>query len=194
MNRQASLSVPPASSPAAAVRRPPLLIFLHWATLVLLVLAVGLIFVREGVEEKAVRGVLLNLHRSLGLTIALLAVARLVLRLRVRPLPPAAPMTLPSRLAASSVHVVLYLLLFALPLLGWALSSANGKPVSFFGLATLPPLLEPDEDLGDAFEEYHEEAAWLLLGLVGVHAAAALHHHFVCRDNVLRAMLPTRRR
>ena len=49
---------------------------------------------------------------------------------------------------------------------------------------------EQDEDLGDSFAEYHEEAAWLLLGLIGVHAAAALFHHYVKRDNVLRAMLP----
>ncbi|WP_374265475.1 cytochrome b [Zoogloea sp.] len=176
--------------PAAGVRRPAALIFLHWATLALIALVVGIAFVREGIDEKAVRTALINLHRSLGLGILLLTLLRLGVRLARRPLPPSAEMSPLARLAASATHLALYALLFALPLIGWALSSANGKPVSFFGLVTLPPLVEQDEDLGDAFAEYHEGAAWLLIGLVGVHAAAALFHHFVKQDRVLRAMLP----
>lgn len=175
---------------AASLRRPAAVIFLHWLTLILIALVVGIVFVREGIEEKAVRTVLINLHRSLGLAVGLLAVARIGVRLAHRPLPPTAEMTPLARIAAEGAHLALYALLVALPLLGWALSSANGKPVSFFGLVTLPPVVEQDEDLGDTYAEYHEEAAWLLLGLISVHAAAALFHHYVKRDNVLRAMLP----
>lgn len=172
------------------VRRPALLIALHWVTLVVILLAVGLVFYRETVDDKAQRILLIALHKSFGLSVAVLAVARLSVRLFRRPLPPAADMSPLSRFAAEAAHVGLYVLLLALPLIGWGLSSANGKPVSFFGLVSLPPLVEPDGDLGDTFAEYHEAAAWLLLGLVGVHAAAALFHHFVRRDRVLRAMLP----
>jgi len=175
---------------SAGVRRPAALIFLHWATLILIALVVGIAFVREGIEEKAVRAVLINLHRSLGLAIALLAIVRIGVRLAKRPLPSSAPMSPLARLAAETTHLGLYVLLFALPLIGWALSSANGKPVGFFGLVTLPPLVDEDEDLGDSFAAYHEAGAWLLLAMVGLHAAAALFHHFVKRDNVLRAMLP----
>ncbi len=174
----------------ASLRRPAAVIFLHWLTLILIALVVGIVFVREGIEEKAVRTVLINLHRSLGLAVGLLAITRIGVRLANRPLPPTAEMSPIARLAAGGAHLVLYWLLIALPLLGWALSSANGKPVSFFGLVTLPPVVAQDEDLGDSFAEYHEEAAWLLLGLIGGHAAAALFHHYVKRDNVLRAMLP----
>jgi cytochrome b561 len=187
---------PGSTSPliSASVRRPRAMIFFHWATLVLIALVVGLIFVREGIDDKALRTVLINLHRSIGLSVALLALARIVVRIRNSPLPPSADMSLPAHLAAEAAHFLLYALLFALPLIGWALSSANGKPVSFFGLVTLPPLVGQDEDLGDDLAEYHEAGAWLLLALVGVHAAAALFHHFVKRDNVLRAMLPARQR
>lgn len=175
---------------AGASRRPAALIALHWATLIVILLAVGMVFYRETVDDKAQRVLLIALHKSFGLSVALLAVARLAVRLLRRPLPPAAGMSSLSRFAAETAHVGLYVLMLALPLIGWGLSSANGKPVSFFGLVSLPPLVEPDEDLGDSFAEYHEAAAWLLLGLVGVHAAAALFHHFVRRDHVLRAMLP----
>lgn len=175
---------------AGEVRRPALLIALHWATLVAILLVVGLVFYRETVDDKAQRILLIALHKSFGLSVALLAVARLLVRLFRRPLPPAADMSPLSRFAAEAAHVGLYVLLLALPLIGWGLSSAHGKPVSFFGLVSLPSLVEPDEDLGDTFAEYHEAGAWLLLGLVGVHAAAALFHHFVRRDRVLRAMLP----
>ena len=177
-------------SPSVGVRRPPSLIFLHWLTLLLIAAVLGLIFVREGIDEKALRTTLINLHRSLGLCVALLALARLAVRLAKRPLPPAADASPLEHFVAMAVHLALYVLMFALPLIGWALSSANGKAVSFFGLFTLPPLLEQDEDLGDAFAEYHEGAAWLLFVLVGAHAAAALAHHFIKRDGVLRAMLP----
>jgi len=61
--------------------------------------------------------------------------------------------------------------------------------VGFFGLVTLPPLVDEDEDLGDSFAAYHEAGAWLLLAMVGLHAAAALFHHFVRRDTVLLDML-----
>lgn len=175
---------------ASESRRPAALIALHWATLVFILLAVGMVFYRETVDDKAQRVLLIALHKSFGLSVALLAVARLAVRLLRRPLPPAAGMSSLSRFAAETAHVGLYVLMLALPLIGWGLSSANGKPVSFFGLLILPPLVEPDEDLGDSFAEYHEAAAWLFLGLVGVHAAAAFFHHFVRRDHVLRAMLP----
>jgi hypothetical protein len=80
-----------------------------------------------------------------------------------------------------------------LPLLGWALSNAEGKPVHLFGL-TLPALVSADEDLADTLQAWHLNAAWVLLGLVSLHVAAALWHHFVLRDEVLRRMLPKRRR
>jgi len=187
-----STSESPVIDSSAGLRRPRPMVFLHWATALLIALVIGIAFVRDGVEEKALRATLMNIHRSIGLTIALLAMARIVVRLAHRPLPPTGDMSPLARLAAELAHLALYVLLMALPLIGWALSCAHGKPVSLFGLVTLPVIVEEDEDLADDLAEYHENAAWLLIGLVGVHAAAALYHHFVRRDNVLRAMLPAR--
>lgn len=190
MNTSASgLAVGSPSSPTPQ-SHPAALIFIHWATLILIALAVGLVLLREEVEARELRTQLMNLHRSLGLTVAALAVARILLRWVTRPLASAAATSGLARLAATGVHLCLYGLLFALPLIGWALSNAHGHSVSFFGLVDLPNLVGADEDLGDQLEEWHEGAAGLLMGLVGVHAAAALWHHFACKDGVLRAMLP----
>lgn len=178
--------------PDQPVRRPRALVFLHWVTLLLIALTVGLAFVREGIEERTLRTLLINLHRSLGLAVGVLALARIVVRLAHHPLAPHDGMSLPARIAAEAAHLGLYVLLLALPAIGWALSSAHGAPVSFFGLFTLPSLVGRSEDLGDDLAEYHEDAAWLLLGLIAVHALAALWHHYVRRDEVLRAMLPAR--
>jgi cytochrome b561 len=97
------------------------------------------------------------------------------------------------RVAAGATHVALYALLLAMPLLGWALSNAQGKPVHFLG-ATLPALVGDDEDLADRLQAWHIDAAWVLLALVCLHVAAALFHHFVLRDGVLRRMWPKSRR
>jgi cytochrome b561 len=78
-------------------------------------------------------------------------------------------------------------------LLGWALSNAQDRPVHLFGL-TLPALVGADEDLADMLQTWHVDAAWVLLALALMHAVAALWHHFVVRDDVLRAMLPNRQR
>jgi cytochrome b561 len=94
---------------------------------------------------------------------------------------------------AGLTHLALYALLLALPVLGWAMSSASGTPVHFFGL-TLPPILGEDDDLADTLQVWHVNAAWALLVLATVHVAAALWHHFVRRDRTLRMMLPRRRR
>src|SRR2546423_11710167 len=86
----------------------------------------------------------------------------------------------------------MYASLLSLPILGWAATSAKGINVSLFGLAPLPALIAPDPDIADALLDYHQWGAWALLAVVGVHGLAALWHHFVRRDGVLAAMLPTR--
>ena len=95
------------------------------------------------------------------------------------------------RIAAWLTHAALYAALLALPLLGWALSDAAGKPPHLFGLA-LPALVAEDDDLADRLLAWHQDLAWVLLALVSLHIAAALWHHFIRRDDVLRAMWPAR--
>ena len=180
--------------PAPAGRRPALLVAFHWITVLALVAAVALALGREAVDEKALRAVLLNLHKSFGLLLLGLALVRIALRAFLHPLPAVAELPPLARLGAAATHGLLYLLLLAVPVCGWLLANSHGKPAGFFGLFTLPGLVDIDEDLGDLTSELHETGAYLLLGLIGLHITAALHHHFMLKDRVLLSMLPGLRR
>jgi cytochrome b561 len=94
------------------------------------------------------------------------------------------------RLLARLNHALLYVLLFAMPLSGWMMSSARGFPVSWFGFFTLPDLVPKNKPLYDALLTTHQTLAWVLAAVVTLHVAAALKHHFMLRDDVLRRMLP----
>jgi cytochrome b561 len=178
---------------ANELARPRKLVVLHWLTVFCVLAAVTFILTRDQIDGKAVRQWLLEGHRHFGLFVLLLFFARVVIRMRLGKLPHDNQASRVMRIAAGLTHVALYALLITLPLLGWALSSAQDKPVHFFGL-TLPALVGADEDLADTLQAWHLDAAWVLLGLVSLHVAAALWHHFVLRDGVLRLMLPKRRR
>ena len=184
---------PPGENGEGASTRPARLVVLHWLTLLCVVSGVVLILIRDEVAGRAMRQWLLDGHRHFGVLVLLLFVARVTLRIRSGKLPPTGDPSRLTRAAAALVHVALYALLLALPLLGWALNDALGKPAHLLGVA-LPALVGADEDLADELLAWHQDAAWLLLGLVLLHAAAALWHHFVLRDGVLRTMLPKPRR
>jgi cytochrome b561 len=92
-------------------------------------------------------------------------------------------------LLAKAVHLALYGLMISLPLLGWLTLSAKGKPVPFFG-AELPALIDKSQEVAKWLKELHETIATVGYFLVGIHAAAALYHHYIQRDNTLRLMLP----
>lgn len=181
------------SAEATVPARPRKLVALHWLTVLCVITAVTFILTRDQVDGKAMRQWLLEGHRHFGLFVLMLFLARVVIRIRLGKLPHDNQLPRVTRVLAGLTHVALYALLLTLPMLGWALSSAEGKPVHLFGL-TLPALVSADEDLADTLQAWHLNAAWVLLGLVSLHVAAALWHHFVLRDEVLRRMLPRRRR
>lgn len=126
-------------------------------------------------------------HFSLGLLVWLLIWVRLVLRARgtTPPIVPAPPAR--QALAGKLVHWALYGLMIAMPLLGWLTLSALGKSIPFFGL-DLPALLAQDRSLARTLRDVHELGANLGYALIGLHAAAALFHHYVVKDNTLRRM------
>ncbi len=201
-NRRPELGVSPEAGGGGAgshgavgdgVQRPRKLVALHWLTVLCLLLAAALILTREQVAGRSLRMWLLEGHRHLGLLVLLLFFVRTALRIRLGKLPHADRSSPLMRALAGLTHLALYALLLALPLLGWALSDAQGKPVHLLG-ATLPALVGEDEDLADQLQAWHLDAAWALLALASLHVAAALWHHFVLRDGVLRTMLPRRRR
>ncbi len=181
------------SGQAALTPLPRRLRVMHWLTVICVVMAAAFILTRDQLDGRNVRLWLLEGHRHFGLFVLALFVIRVFVRLRVGKLPSSGEAPWPMRAAAGLTHIALYALLVTLPLLGWALSSAEGKPVHLFG-ATLPNFVAADEDLADTLQTWHLNAAWVLLGLVCLHIAAALWHHFVMRDGVLRRMWPKRRR
>ena len=169
-----------------------MLVAIHWLTALSILGALALIFGREFVDAKALRLILLDSHRTLGLVVLLAALVRVALRIFHYPLPELASMSKAQKLGAATVHFLLYGLLFSMPVLGWCLSGARGQVVRFLGLFPLPSLVQRDADLAEALADYHEWAAWALIAIVGLHILAALWHHFIRRDAVLVSMLPLR--
>jgi cytochrome b561 len=166
-------------------------ITLHWliAAAVLFMGALGLYM--KGLPFGSDKIALYALHKSTGLTVLALVLLRLGWRLfagRPRP-PPAMPPW--QRLASKMSHALLYLLLIALPLAGWLLHSASDLRLKlrWFGLFDVPSIAEPSRELRVFAGQLHEALFWTLMLLVVVHVGAALKHHFIDRDNVLRGML-----
>lgn len=131
---------------------------------------------------------LLAVHRPLGITILVLALIRLAVRLSKRP--PALPADLPAvqALAAHASHWVLYALMLALPLVGWAMQSAGGYPITLTASLHLPPLLDHDLAVYAKLRTVHACLAYSFFAVILVHLAAALYHGLVRRDGVLSAM------
>ncbi len=165
---------------------------LHWLMLLLMVAVYATIELRElypkGSEP---REALKTWHFMLGLSIFGLVWLRLLMRV-IAPSPRIVPQQKPMEaLVAQLMHVVLYLLMIGLPLAGWLVLSAAGKPIPFFGLQ-LPPLLGESKELAGQLKELHETVGEAGYYLIALHAAAALFHHYVRGDNTLMMMLPER--
>jgi cytochrome b561 len=166
--------------------------FFHWTIVILIIIQFILANQADDLPLGAAKIAVLARHKSFGITILALVVLRLVWRLIG-----GAPVNPPDmarwqRIAAHISHVALYALLLITPLLGWLMSSARNFPVSWFGLVTLPDLISPNRPAYEFLHEAHEFMADTLFWLALLHVAAALKHHFIDRDNVLRRMLPVR--
>lgn len=167
-------------------------IAMHWLMLLLLVGVYACIELRELYPKGSdPRDALKSWHFTLGLTVFVLVWLRLALRL-VSPAPPIEPTPAAWQNAlAKLLHVALYTLMIAMPLAGWLILSGEGKPIPFWGL-NLPALIGENEELAHAIEEIHEITGEVGYYLIGLHAVAALFHHYVLRDNTLVRMLPGR--
>lgn len=170
-------------------RYTDLAIHLHWITPPLVLAQVVLAWVALSMPDGAPNaGQLFSLHKSLGLTIWLLVLARLAWRF-LHP-PPAEGGNIPGwmRIVSKANHWLLYLVLFAMPISGYVLSATGKYGVSFWGLPL--PKLPPSESLHKLAELGHWTAQWVLYTLVLLHAAATAWHVAVRRDGVLQRMLP----
>ncbi|MGR8940876.1 MAG: cytochrome b [Gammaproteobacteria bacterium] len=165
---------------------------LHWFMLFLLAAVYACIELREFFPKGSEpREALKTWHTMLGLSVFLLVWLRLALRMtgpvpRIEPEPPKW-----QEVSARLMHFALYALMIAMPLGGWLILSAAGKTILFFGLQ-LPALIGENKTLAKLIEEIHEAGGTVGYFLIGFHAAAALFHHYIVRDNTLRRMLPDR--
>lgn len=163
---------------------------LHWIVAALIVTQFVLAYAAEDLPIGIHKLALLARHKSFGMTILMLAVLRLLWRLGNRPPELPAGMTPLQRSAARTTHIAFYVLLFAMPLTGWLMSSAKNYSVSWFGLFTWPNLIGKDEHAFDVLRSTHHVLSYILFAIAVLHVLAAFKHHFWNKDDVLLRMLP----
>ena len=164
--------------------------WLHWLVAICVLATAPVAIAMTRVGEGSTQDILYNCHKSLGVLILILMILRLINRLAVGALS-ADPDIEPWQKAVSSVvHASLYVLLLAMPIVGYIANSAYGAPTPFFGLFDLPPIVGKNEALSTQLFTLHRWTGWLLIILVLMHVGAALFHYFIRRDKVLQRMLP----
>jgi cytochrome b561 len=186
-----------AASPPIA-RFGAVAISLHWLLAVAILASFGVGLYMHDLPLSPLKAKLINWHKWAGVTILALSGVRLLWRLAHRPPPlPAATLAAMPRWQQwgyRATHGAMYALFFAVPLAGWAYSSAAGFPVVWLGIVTLPDFVPVSEELAEALKSLHKLLAFALGALVLVHVAAALKHQFVDRDGLLQRMMPASRR
>lgn len=164
---------------------------LHW---LMALLIIGLFALGQYMSDLSMSPRKLQLyswHKWVGVTVFMLLLVRVGWRITHQP--PALPeqMSKLQRIASHVGHTALYLLMIAIPISGWLMSSAKGYQTVWFGVLPIPDLLGKDKQLGDALAELHGALNGLLMFIVVIHVLAALKHHFIDRDNILRRILPS---
>jgi cytochrome b561 len=166
-------------------------ILFHWTVAVLIIANIGLAWSLDSFDHHdPVHDRILTIHKSIGTTVLFLAALRLAWRW-IHPAP-ALPETMPrwKRIVARTDQVLLYLVLFVMPLSGLIDAGAFSQPVQYFFLFDLPAPIGHNEPVGHVAFAVHQTSALILYGLLLIHAGAALHHHYVLNDGILRRMLP----
>ena len=177
-------------SDSGGARYTSVAIWLHWTIAALVLLNLGLGFFHDDLEGIS-EALLMFFHKAIGVTVIGLTLLRLLWRLGHKP-PIADPvMSRWEAGLAGLVHWLFYLLLIAVPLAGWMLSSTNGRSVDYFGLFDMGPLPVPrGDEAHDLFEDLHENLAKAMLVLIGLHVAGALKHHLQGHRQVMGRMAP----
>lgn len=164
--------------------------FFHWFIAVIVILMLSGSYFLDDVPEQF-KSIAFMYHKSFGLTVLAFMIFRVLWIIHTGK--PALPSTVPAwqRGGAHVVQYSLYLLLFLMPLAGWAMSVAADRIPVFFGLFPIPmPFITPDKALAGFMKECHNTMAWMIIVLLILHIAGAMKHHFIDKDIVLRRMLP----
>ncbi|MGL4576628.1 MAG: cytochrome b [Burkholderiaceae bacterium] len=163
---------------------------LHWLAAALIIGGFSMGFYMVDLQMSPSRLKLYNYHKWIGVTILALSALRLLWRLTHKP--PPLPTGNPAwqNKAAHAAHMLLYVLFFAVPLSGWAHSSASGFPIVYLGVLPLPDFVPKSRELAQVLKQVHMVLAFSLAAVVVVHIAAALKHQLVNRDGLMARMLP----
>ncbi len=165
---------------------------LHWVMLLLLIAVYACIELRVFFPKGSdPRIALKTWHFMLGLSVLVLASIRLAVRVTTPVLLIESAIPRWSKLLSKLMQIILYVFMIGMPLAGWLLLSAEGKPIPFFGLQ-LPALIDESKYLAELIKEIHAAGGTVGYFLIGLHATAALFHHYVLKDNTLRRILPKR--
>ncbi len=177
-------------SPAAADRYDTAAIAMHWLVALLIFAAFPLGVYMHDLPLSPAKLQLYSYHKWLGITVLALAALRVVWRFTHTP--PALPEQMPrwQKAASHGTHHLLYLLILAVPLSGWLMSSAKGFQTVWFGVLPLPDLVGKDKALGELLTSVHQWLNFTLLALVALHLAAVAKHTLIERDGILSRMLP----
>jgi cytochrome b561 len=184
------MSYRPSSAASPGSSYTGIAIGLHWLIAVAIIgsFALGLYMADLPLSPQKLK--LYSWHKWAGVSIFLFVLLRLFWRLLHRP--PELPAGIPfwQRNLAGATHILLYLLMFAVPISGWLMSSAKGFQTVWFGVLPLPDLLDKDKELGDLLLQLHVLLNFTMAALVVAHLGAALKHHFFDRDDILARMIP----
>ena len=163
---------------------------LHWLMAFLFFGLLALGFYMQGLPLSPEKLKLYSWHKWAGVTAFLLVWLRLFWRVTHRP--PALPASIPKAMqfAAHAGHFLLYVLMIAIPLSGWLMSSAKGFQTVWFGVLPIPDLLGKNKELGDLLQTVHLSLNLLFVAAIVGHIGAALKHHFVDKDDILKRILP----
>jgi cytochrome b561 len=163
---------------------------LHWLIVLLIIMQWVIMQRAEALPMGSDKIFAIGMHKSFGMTVFALAIIRLVWRW-ANPVPTLDGLAKKwERVLAGLSHLLLYGLIFAMPLTGWLMSSARNFPVSWFGVFTFPDLVAPDKALYERMNDLHHALFLALLVVALLHVAGALKHQFIDRNEVLRRMLP----
>jgi cytochrome b561 len=162
---------------------------LHW---LIFLFVLGLLFVgyfAQDIGDKAIRSNIINMHKLTGLLVLFLMLFRALWAfVNIKPaLPAETPFW--QRIIERIIHLLMYIVLIAMPISGWIMTSASGKPPRFFSWILSLPVLH-SKSISENAWQVHQAITIIILVLVSIHVLAAFYHYFIKKDNVLQRMLP----
>lgn len=162
---------------------------LHWLTAIIVITALLAGIVMDRIGEGPLADFLYNFHRSLGATLIPIAFFRIYWRFTHKPPPLPSDIPLSQRMAAETVHWMLYAVILIQPLIGWIATSAYRAEIPIYGLFNLPPIWPENRAFSEALFTVHMYIGWALCWLLAMHIGGALFHHFIRKDRVLMRMV-----